>query len=238
MKELGIQFSAPMVRAILDGRKTQTRRSLNPQPYISNRNPPNFRDTKPGDIFICPDPLPTSNIQNSVLVECESIGTYHYMGQESFAKKHCKYGPPGRRLWVREAFALPKEFDHLPPSECPHNLRFYRAECPDVPGARNPRIGKWRPGMFMPRCHSRIDLEVTEIRVERLQSISESDCLAEGIESIDGMFDIEIYAMAKRIGVSFEDSKPTYACLWESINGPGSWDANPFVWVISFKVIP
>lgn len=230
MKEIGIPFSAPMVRAILDGRKTQTRRIVKPQPKIAYWQDPFFMSPKNGRSRfrpVAPD-WPDS--------EDDDI--------------YCPYGQPGRRLWVREAFALPKEFDHLPPSECPHNLRFYREACPDVPGARNPRIGKWRPGMFMPRCHSRIDLEVTEIRVERLQAISESDCLAEGIQKQNVIVDCHC-AGGTHTEVSedryfcdgcdeqgFKFAADAYAHLWESINGPGSWDANPFVWVIAFKVIP
>lgn len=96
-----------------------------------------------------------------------------------------------------------------------------------LPTAPPPNCKRWA---------SRLTLEITEVRVERLNDISESDCWSEGIEEIDGMFrNAEIIDMANRIGCCIDDAKPTYACLWESINGPGSWTANPFVWVVSFR---
>lgn len=224
MKELGIQFSAPMVRAILDGRKTQTRRIVD--------------FSKIGPSIWIPDSTEIFARGDKFQAELKRFN----VRSEPFG---CKYGPPGRRLWVRETWRVAGEFADMTVAEIKamffdpgialkDKLQF-RADGKPYDGTD---ADDWRPSIFMPRFASRINLEVTEIRVERLQDISESDCLAEGIESVDGMFDVEIYAMAKRIGVSFEDSKPTYACLWESINGPGSWDANPFIWVISFKVIP
>lgn len=88
----------------------------------------------------------------------------------------------------------------------------------------------------MPRAASRINLEVTSVRVERLQDISESDCWAEGIEEVMHDFDDAAQIdMANRLGCRIEDAKPLYALLWEQINGKGSWDANPWVWVLDFK---
>jgi hypothetical protein len=88
----------------------------------------------------------------------------------------------------------------------------------------------------MPRWASRILLEIVSVRVERLQDISEKDCWAEGIEAVDGLLDdMKIYEAARRMNRPFEDAAPTYAALWESINGTGSWDANPWVWVVEFR---
>ena len=96
--------------------------------------------------------------------------------------------------------------------------------------------GAVRPAIFMPRRAVRIFLEVESVRVERLQDISESDCWAEGIEPVVDQFSAESqFAMAKRLNACFEDAKPVYAQLWESINGAGSWDANPWVWVVVFS---
>ena len=97
---------------------------------------------------------------------------------------------------------------------------------------------RWTPSIHMPRAASRIDLQVTDVRVERLQDISEADCWAEGIEQVMDSFDNDAhFAMANRLGVSVEDAKPLFALLWESINGPGSWDANPWLWVVTFRRI-
>ncbi len=88
----------------------------------------------------------------------------------------------------------------------------------------------------MPRWASRITLEITGVRVERLQDISEADCWAEGVEQVMHDFTKESQIdMAYRLGLCIDDAKPLYAQLWESINGPGSWEANPWVWVVEFK---
>jgi hypothetical protein len=93
-----------------------------------------------------------------------------------------------------------------------------------------------RPAIFMPSAASRITLEVTGVRVERLQAISEADAMAEGVDACDGLLDTdEIFRFAASMRLSPEDCKPWYAALWESINGLGSWDANPWVWCVSFK---
>ena len=96
--------------------------------------------------------------------------------------------------------------------------------------------GKLRPGIHMPRWACRLVLEITGVRVERLQDISGADCWAEGIEECDGSLDeVEICRLAKTMGRTFEDPQPTYAALWEQINGAGSWLANPWVWVVEFR---
>lgn len=119
--------------------------------------------------------------------------------------KCCPYGQPGLKLWVRETFR-----------ECNGTEKRidYRATT-DVP---NPNAN-WRPSIFMPRAASRITLEIMSVRVERLRDISEADAMAEGV------------------GIQCESPMAVmeYSLLWESINGAGSWDANPWVWVVSFK---
>lgn len=166
MKERPILFSAPMVRALLSGAKTQTRRVVKPQPY-ENGSPEHF-----------------------------SI---------SELSKFCHYGQPGDRLWVRETFfgGYPGVANTL-----------YRATHADA-------AVKWRPSIFMPRQASRLTLEITGVRVERLTTISVSDAIAEGY---DGSVDDPI-----------DPSVKWYSRLWESINGAGSWAANPWVWVIEFR---
>jgi hypothetical protein len=144
----------------------------------------------------------------------------------------CPYGQPGDRLWVRESWARDDEDGQV----------MYRADigrdvCADaweqgrIEGV--PRY-KWKPSIHMPRWASRILLEVTSVRVERLQDISESDALAEGVTpkwepGCSGRL------MDAFGGFSFRPAASAYAELWEQINGPGSWDTNPWVWVIEFK---
>lgn len=213
MKERPILFSAPMIRAILAGQKTQTRRVVKPTPDFVAGN---------GSIVarFTPDDQKLGRLGETI---------------------KCPYGQPSDRLWVRETWqhANSPHGPYEPGCSC-----FYRADYWDDPhgmdGEKSPegKYRTWIPSIHMPRSVSRILLEVVSVRVERLNDISESDCWAEGIEEVMHLFDGESQAhMAKRLGLCLEDAKPLYAQLWESINGRGSWDANPWVWVVEFKQI-
>jgi hypothetical protein len=205
MKERPILFSAPMVRAILAGTKTQTRRVMphQPQEILPGYAPKVYwpardRHMTHGD----PD--------GAAYLQFERPGDYdgaHVMrGGFGF---RCRYGQPGDRLWVREAWR-PVHGGY------PDQGARYRADFD-----RDQTV--WRPSIHMPRWASRTTLEVTGVRVERLQDISEADAVAEG-------------AAWAACGAPQEGShKAGFAQLWESINGPGSWDANPWVWVVEFK---
>lgn len=187
--ERPILFSAPMVRAILEGRKTQTRRIVKPQPSPSS-------DTA----FIGLDGIwrfshPT--LRGPVSHEADDV--------------RCPYGQPGDRLWVREAWAFHPDF--------PESTRraIYRADA----GVEND-VPRWRPSIHMPRWASRILLEITAVRVERLQDISETDAQAEGVAN-------SLHLRGGRL------ARENFAHLWWTINGDGSWEANPWVWVVEFK---
>lgn len=135
----------------------------------------------------------------------------------------CPYGYTGDQLWVREAWRAVAEVDHLPPRDLnPAHRIWYEADAPHQPG-----FGKYRPSMFMPRWASRITLEITRVRVERLQDISADDARAEGCpdKPIPGAEQASVDLLAKL----------WYHDLWEQINGPGSWEANPWVWVVEFR---
>lgn len=196
MKTRPIPFSGPMVRAVLDGSKTQTRRIVKPWQAPST---PNGK----------PRPVPAD---------------LAYLSDFTCYRTTCPYGAPGDQLWVREAWRTDPRFDHLPPSKIRRDapVQYEAGPYPDVLG------GRLRPGMFMPRWAPRITLEVTGVRVERLQACSEGDALAEGITLEGGMF-------RNGSDVEFDTARDAYAALWESINGPGSWDANPWVWVVEFR---
>ena len=194
MKERPIIFSGAMVRALLAGTKTQTRRVVKPLPITLNR------DT------------------NSLEVDDENIANGRFAKQVP-----CPYGQPGDRLWVREArWWFKDEPDHetgyYPPKLTVEDVE-YRADGDDVRKV-------WRPSIFMPRWASRITLEVTSVRVERLQDISPNDCIAEGA-----------WPVAHRELGRGHEAVAAYQALWESINGPGSWDANPWVWVVEFRSV-
>ena len=189
-------FSAPMVRAILDGRKTVTRRIVK------------ARDLEWMDV--------------------------HQGLREPDNAERCPYGQPGGdRLYVRETWAAPHAYDHLPPRLIPQDARIHYAATEDRGGLL------WRPSIHMPRWASRILLEITEVRVERLQEISEADAKAEGADcltwsGIEGTAADLIDWPLKEVAHPHRNG---FAVLWESINGPESWNANPFVWVVTFRRI-
>ena len=206
MKERPILFSAPMVRALLAGTKTQTRRVVKPP-----RNRSAFVLLDHGKGWW---PYQSDDGESEL---CDDGMEHPYT---------CPYGQPGDRLWVREAFSGPHCMDAtdecvaVRPSKWGEGSRiWYWAD-------GNPTHGDWtrpRPSIHMPRWASRILLEVTAVRVERLQDISEADARAEGcIEE-------------EKPGFPICSPRNWYRILWEQINGPGSWDANPWVWVVEFK---
>lgn len=196
-KERPIIFSAPMVRAILEGRKTQTRRIIKPQPKIIH------------------------SIYGDASIDTERIF------RQGDQRIHCPYGRPGDRLWVREAFAevgcIGRPIDWF---EYNYRADFENGQWE---GYADMCFEKWRPSIHMPRAASRILLEITDIRAERVCDISEADAIAEGIE---------VTPIWKGPGdVYLCDPIHEYSRLWQSINGPESWNINPWVWVITFNRI-
>jgi hypothetical protein len=224
-KEHSLLFSAPMIRALLDGTKSQTRRIVKPQPVMYEPGMDVGLSDYTADMLVCP------------------------------------YGRPGHRIWVRETFyaygcwetrfsAKKKREDwHFVDMTLACDRRYqYAADNPDVPLAKGRgALPGWykRPAIFMPRAACRILLNIIGVRVERLNDCSEADALAEGISTVrTHEWDAEHFPEWRR---QFDEActrgeKPpvgpmpseTYAALWESINGAGSWGANPWVWVIAF----
>lgn len=192
MKESQILFSAPMVRALLAGTKTQTRRQV-----AFPRTRPSFVVLDHGQGWW---PYQSDDGESEL---CDDGMEHPYVSP---------YGKPGDRLWVREAWKAHSMFDHLPPRDIPESRIWYMAD--DGYKAES----RYRHARFMPRWASRILLEVTAVRVEQLQDISESDAMAEGCYTDPAC-----------------PAYDAYRSLWEQINGPGSWDANPWVWVVEFK---
>lgn len=186
-----------MVRALLDGSKTQTRRIVKPQPVMYEPGMDVGLSDYTADMLVCP------------------------------------YGRFGDRLWVRETHRAIW-------GQSPGYLIGvdYKADPQEKWERMRDHMGrpKWTPSIHMRREYSRILLEIVSVRVERLNDISEDDCWAEGIDAVDGFLDdMAIINLAKSMVRSFEDAAPTFAALWESINGASSWAANPWVWAIEFK---
>ncbi|KFX07244.1 hypothetical protein KP22_03900 [Pectobacterium betavasculorum] len=205
-------FNGEMVRAILDGRKTQTRRIIKPQPFDRSQ----YRRDHQIEII-------SGRAENGDEID----GLYAYTkstGGTWDAK--CPFGQPGDRLWVRETSGLQVRRDALGGTG---EFRVYRASNPDAiryktaSGETAPI--KWVPSIHMPRYASRITLEITDVRVERLKHIPRDGIIAEG------------YPAERAIDGGDYDQFLWYRDLWESIYGVGSWQANPWIWVIEFKQI-
>jgi len=217
-KERPILFSAPMVRALLDGTKTQTRRVVKGLP--------------PWEITeICYDAGGSGKwMPNGPAPSGTGMAAGHW--------RLCPYGQPGDRLWVRETFALSViDPDGGSPQDDPENYDvIYRAT--DAPGGGwtdgegNSIAAPWKPSIHMPRWTSRILLEIVSVRVERLNDCTEQDAIAEGISKTASGF-WSVYGQADVDGTF--SPRASYRALWESINGAGSWDTNPWVWVVEFR---
>lgn len=194
MKVRPMLFSAPMVRVLLDGSKTQTRRVVKTEIALGREAlfAPRGKSMR-APTFLLPD-------------------------SKEQAAAHCPYGQTGDRLWVREAF-----------SEGIHQMAGLNhwAYAADQFGTQQRLGDRWKPSIHMPRAASRITLEITGVRVERLQDISVADALAEGVKTHPDHH--------RKPRESIYSPVQDYRDLWESINGPDSWDANHWVWVIEFN---
>lgn len=212
VRERPILFSAPMVRAILEGRKTQTRRVVKPQPEL-----PDMKNTGLYGVW-----------NGKIQAEIETPSgapqglTYHPL---------CPYGKPGDQLWVRENFRM---------------ISFHETETYQAEMQEDKRLGgnpiKWQgergsiaykfckktfsPSIFMPRECSRIQLEITGVRVERLHDISEKDAMNEGADPAMDICTSTTDPRHYRVG---------FLRLWDLINGTASTHANPWVWVVEFE---
>lgn len=202
-------FKAPMVRAILAGQKTQTRR------IITTKN--STRDgwawpTEPRDwtfeahdwasAYVDAGPSPAGNAGPYLKVPLPTEETIH--------RVYPRY-QAGDRLWGKETFCFTDE----------GKIAYFADSWTECPA----EDGKWKPSIFMGRKHSRIDLAIVGVRPDRLQNISEEDAIAEGSQEP---------SLLPIVGACFTE-RDVYAKLWESINGPGSWAKNPWVWVIEFR---
>jgi hypothetical protein len=228
MKERPILFNGEMVRAIVEWKKTQTRRIIKPQPslYKGGCHPKNKpKHSAPYFDCYCGDKKTPENPRGMGQNWC----WWTEDDRQGIDWIKCPYGVPGDRLWVRETWGIGTRL--CPSMGCIDGIE-YRADqgfiddieilplnpcIPDYVQAENYKEG-WKPSIHMSRWASRITLEITDIRVERLQDISEEGAKAEGVEWYPALKPIRL----------FQD-------LWEDINGKESWDLNPWVWVLEFK---
>lgn len=259
-RERPILFNGDMVRAILAGRKTQTRRVVNPQPQRNG-----------GQGFSAIKPYRNSLGKWTWVLEATGIGD----GTSGFFSP---FGLPGDRLWVRESFAYVNDVKMLDPGSYALGCGcFYRADEYDLTDDDFNPV-KWNPSIHMPRRCSRITLEITDVRVERLQDISGQDAISEGVtidewdyESFEMTVDQDAFHCGECGGDGFVERQEYYSdyinedpgdvmpcpeCreiteyrqrgaaghsfrrLWNSINSKAHpWSSNPWVWVVSFKKV-
>ncbi|MDU7342585.1 hypothetical protein [Enterobacter sp.] len=201
-------FNGEMVRAILDGRKTQTRRIMKVQPSDGFHPTHNGYDLDLNAHWYTPGVVDKNGYLQPAKKDVFGVADEN----EGYT---CPFGAVGDRIWVRETFcAVP---DHEEPAGC--SALLYAAD-------GNGPYGKWTPSIHMPRWASRLTLEITGVRVERLRDLSEDDAKSEGITPPSGGV---LPGWEYRIN---------FRHLWMSIYGADNWEANPWVWVIEFKVVP
>ena len=228
MKERGMIFNAEMVRAILDGRKTQTRRIMKVQPS---------EGFTPMNMSLEPDYKARWYTPGIV----DKDGYLQPASKEVFGVSNenegysCPFGAVGDRIWVRETSGLQVRRDALGGTG---EFRVYRASNPDAirfttASGKDYPI-KWTPSIHMPRWASRITLEITDVRVERLNDISEGGATAEGVPPAGSLLPDYPGTFLTPKG-DFATAKVAFQRLWESIYGEENWQDNPWVWVIEFK---
>lgn len=237
MGDRPILFSAPMVRALLEGRKTQTRRVAKITAIMGNKVPVTSPDES--------------------LIELEEgefrRGIFHYASTGALSGPYRLPYAVGSRLWVREAWRTEVALDGRRPSELDGQPIQYEAD-----GARDFNdgwfVGRYRHARFMPRWASRLTLIVADVQVQRLQDISEEDAIAEGVEPVSGDRDERDWsicpmcggtglhgALGQNLGFMEVDCRECdthikrYRHLWDHINGPGACEANPWVAAYTFS---
>ncbi|TKK11934.1 hypothetical protein PflCFBP13510_12230 [Pseudomonas fluorescens] len=227
IKERPILFSAPMVRAILDGRKTVTRRAFKGHqiPQWSPEDPEMGMGDDwhaVGQHHRCYGFIVSGATEADCAKELAKVGA-------------CPYGRPGDRLWVREAWqtdaqlnsVTPRDLSHGEPIQYPADWDFRQTGCAMI------KPGKIRPSIHMPRWGCRILLEITDVRVERLQDISEDQAKAEGVRLYTDHAELGEWWHVDGIDTYSADPRKSFELLWSSVGG--DWVANPWVWVVEFK---
>ena len=216
VRERPILFSPPMVRALLAGTKTQTRRVVKPQPREGEHI-----DTCP---WVASGWSLWGPLGSSSACRCSEV--------------RCPYGDIGDRLWVRETWAIPPWSDLATDVAFradlgPDDEREARAVQRIVRRIENP----WRSPIHLPRRFARILLELTSIRVERVQDISEEDAKAEGVTPVTLTTESLTWPGGAAAGGGGCSARESFAGLWDSLHGPGAWERNDWVWVLSFRRI-
>lgn len=250
MRTIPILFSTEMVQALNEGRKTQTRRVVKPR--YSNTDLV-MQDDKHGKRLVelqndVPAPVRKQN-------EDGTFSTTHHI--KAFAEVKCPYGQPGDVLWVRETWSetvnvnsqnewpnrphIVTDYRDYPENNVPWSAYIYRADgewnWTDDDGFHTEN-SYWKPSIHMPKAAARLFLKITDVRVERLQDISEADAVAEGCTEYGPFGEYRGAPRKVSSGMkngAYDTPVEAYKSIWKSINGAESWVANPWVWVVTFE---
>ncbi|WP_313112595.1 hypothetical protein [Pseudescherichia sp.] len=228
MTERGMIFNAEMVRALLDGRKTQTRRIIqSAAKNMQARGHEVISHREPGDRWY----------GDHVYSMRDRSGVWQDFTNEEFLAK-CPFGVVGDRIWVREAFRVmgcATDVARLMYKASERNS-FTESTCTvPVASCTKQPSHKWTPSIHMPRWASRLTLEITNVGVQRLQSISQNDAAREGLVRLPASGRYCINQGDQYFGGASHDAREVFSWLWSSIYGDDSWQANPWVWVIEFR---
>jgi hypothetical protein len=228
VKHRPILFSGDMVRAILEGRKTQTRRVIGLEKV--NENPAEF------------------DYAGEMAANTRAQLEHTFAGESYNVFTKCPYGKPGDVLWVRESFRQYKYIDELG-EFTDQTITEYKADNPeDVCMVDGDGFQMWnkdgsekyvpfKPSIHMPKAACRLFLKIKSVRVERLQDISEADAVAEGVEKNNPKSNPFYKDYSRPETNDFVYAVNSFRTLWFKINGGASWDANPWVWVVEFERI-
>lgn len=242
MKQIPILFSTAMVQALLEGRKTQTRRVMKPQIKDCDHSRHIEADWKD-------KPIQWSEAAFKIgRAYCGCCGNGVEYSND-FGGIKCPYGKPGDVLWVRETFRKYCKVDEYGYTRYDQEVIEFAADNPpminecDGDGCTmfkkdgTEKFIPWKPSIFLPKEAARIWLQVMGVKVERLQDITEDDAIAEGGKTHQTELGPSYYDYETGYCNGLFDAKDSFRTLWKSINGADSWAANPWVWAISFKVL-
>ncbi len=227
LRDRPILFSAPMIRRLVAGGKTQTRRTAEAVPsppsetnivHWPPKHPAPYLDSYCGGKWSARNPRRMSE-----------MWCWWTRDDRSCEQFRCPYGAPGDLLWVRESHRL-VDCDCSETCRVPGHV-WYEATSD---GYRACNLNRLRPSIHMPRWASRITLAITNVRLQRLHDLTEADAVAEGImPRSGGLWHWDVYA---REQCGFHTARGAYDALWTEINGRKSWPSNPWVWAVSFSV--
>lgn len=248
MKVLPINYSAPMPERIIDGTKTNTRRVVK----VGKLEIVRTATEQEIEAYLGKEHSGLSGSANSVHAQCQAGKHFVVLTDGSIAQLNCPYGKPGDRHWVRETHYRYGRWEVVPNAKTRTGRPKWKfvavsseviysgpAECIGPSYRTEPERAGWRKRLarFMPKDASRIHLEVVSVELERLHSISPQDAVAEGLLRLPASGRYCLNQGDQYFGNASRNPIEVFSWLWDSIHGTGSWDVNPWVWVVRFRKV-